>query len=106
MKCIESMTTEMQKLACDSRQEREPPAIPEGCELIKWAGPAMQASPKSFRTFAKRQSSSTMENLTAVLIMEPQLFLHTYPNFMWYKMHIKVYHKDSIFAKTYYNLHK
>lgn len=94
------MTTEMQQLACGSRQEREHPAIPEGSELIKWAGPAMQASPKSFTAFAKRQASSTTENLTTILVMEPQLFLPTSPRYIWYKMHIRVYHKDSMLAKT------
>jgi hypothetical protein len=51
----------MQQLACNRRQEKEPPAIPEGSMLVKWAGPAMQASPKSFILPAKRQATSTME---------------------------------------------
>lgn len=51
----------MQQLACDSRQEKEPPAIPGGSMLVKWAGPAMQASPKSFIPPTKRQATSTME---------------------------------------------
>jgi hypothetical protein len=56
-----SMTTQMQQLACDSRQEKEPSAIPEGSMLVKWAGPAMQASPKSFIPPTKRWATSTME---------------------------------------------
>jgi hypothetical protein len=74
-----SMITQMQQLACDSRQEKEPPAIPVGSMLVKWAGPAMQASPKSFIPPAKRQATST------TLFMEPQLFSPIPHHFICYK---------------------
>jgi hypothetical protein len=61
VKYTASMTTQIQQLACDSRQKKKPPAILEGSMMVKWAGPAMQASPKSFIPPAKRWATSTME---------------------------------------------